>query len=172
MKCKVCGEKAVIKLRQHNLALCEEHFIERFRREVERTLKKYEMFDRGQPVLVAVSGGKDSLSLLHVLKSLDYKVTGLFIDLGIEGMSEKARAKVEELAARLDVELVVVSLKDKYGESLPEIAKRRPQHRICSLWNRRQKAHTSREVGIPQILHSLSGGIPVSISLRYLFLND
>ena len=133
MKCKVCGEKAVIKLRQHNLALCEEHFIERFRREVERTIKKYEMFDHGQPVLVAVSGGKDSLSLLHVLKSLDYEVTGLFIDLGIEGMSEKARAKVEELAARLDVELVVVSLKDKYGESLPEIAKRRPQHRICSL---------------------------------------
>jgi len=133
MKCKICGKRAVIKLRQHNLALCEKHFIERFRREVERTIRKYGMFDRNQPVLVAVSGGKDSLSLLHVLKSLDYEVTGFFIDLGIEGMSEKARAKVEKLAARLDVELVILSLKEKYGESLPEIAKRRPQHRICSL---------------------------------------
>ncbi|RKZ01323.1 MAG: hypothetical protein DRQ04_05025, partial [Candidatus Hydrothermota bacterium] len=133
MKCKICGKRAVIKLRQHNLALCEEHFIERFRREVERTIRKYGMFDRGQSVLVAVSGGKDSLSLLHVLKSLDYEVTGFFIDLGIEGISEKARAKVEELASRLDVELVILSLKEKYGESLPEIAKRRPRHRICSL---------------------------------------
>ena len=51
MKCKVCGEKAVIKLRQHNLALCEEHFIERFRREVERTIKKYEMFSLPEETL-------------------------------------------------------------------------------------------------------------------------
>ncbi len=133
MKCRICGRRAIIKLRQHNLPLCRDHFIERFLKETERTIRRYKMFQRRDTVLVAVSGGKDSLSLLHALKQLGYNLKAIFIDLGIPGSSEISKEKVKKLANELDVELIVVSLKEKVGETLPEVIKRRPQHKICSL---------------------------------------
>jgi hypothetical protein len=85
MKCRKCRRKAVFNMRRHKLALCAEHYVEWFSRQVERTIRKYEMFVRQEKVLVAVSGGKDSLALWDVLLDLSYRAEGLYIGLGIEG---------------------------------------------------------------------------------------
>ena len=63
MKCRICGAKAVIYLRQHNLALCEEHFISRFEREVQKTIKKFRMFDRDDVVAVGISERSNSQAI-------------------------------------------------------------------------------------------------------------
>ena len=67
MKCRNCGEKASVNMRQHKLALCKEHYLEWVPEQTERFIKKYEMFSHGDKILVAVSGGKDSLSLWDIL---------------------------------------------------------------------------------------------------------
>ncbi len=80
MKCKVCKRRAVINLRAQNRGLCESCFDAYVLDRVELTIKRYKMFSRGQRILVAVSGGKDSLGLWDILARLGYEPAGLFVD--------------------------------------------------------------------------------------------
>jgi hypothetical protein len=85
MKCRKCGQTAVFNMRQHKLALCEVHYPEWFVAQTQRAIEKYRMFGLDDRVLVAVSGGKDSLALWDVLLKLGYQADALYIDLGIDG---------------------------------------------------------------------------------------
>ena len=85
MRCRKCGQKAVINMRQHRLALCKEHYLEWLPEQAQRFIKKYHMFTPDNRLLVAVSGGKDSLALWDVLWRLGYQADGLYINLGIDG---------------------------------------------------------------------------------------
>ncbi len=134
MKCKICKGKAVIHLRQHNLALCKEHFIERFERETLRTIRKFKMFDKEEPVVVAVSGGKDSLGVLYLLHKHGYNVRGLYLDLGIHGgfgYSELSKRRVEEFAERYGVEVRIFTIQHDLGYTIPEMAEKRYEPRVC-----------------------------------------
>ena len=82
VRCRRCDENAAINMRQHKLALCARHFPEWFVEQTARTIHKYLMFTPADRILVAVSGGKDSLALWDVLLKLGYKADGLYIDLG------------------------------------------------------------------------------------------
>ena len=75
-------------MRQHRLGLCREHFEEWFVARTERFIEKRGMFGRQDPVLVAVSGGKDSLALWDVLLRLGFNAQALHINLGINGQSD------------------------------------------------------------------------------------
>jgi tRNA(Ile)-lysidine synthase TilS/MesJ len=72
-------------MRQHKLALCREHYLEWFPQQAQRFIEKYRMFGPQDRILVAVSGGKDSLALWDVLSRLGYQAEGLYIGLGIDG---------------------------------------------------------------------------------------
>jgi uncharacterized protein (TIGR00269 family) len=125
MKCKKCGGVAVINMRQHKLALCEEHFLEWILEQTQRAIEKYRMFAPEDRILVAVSGGKDSLSLWDVLLRLGYQVEGLYIHLGINGeaYSDRSLEYVQRFAAaREGARFRVVNLKADYGQSVPELA--------------------------------------------------
>ena len=101
MRCRKCGEKAVINMRQHRLSLCKEHFLEWLPIQIERFIKKYRMFTKGDRVLVAVSGGKDSLTLWDILWKLGYQTQGLYIHLGIDesiGYSENSLTACRQFA--------------------------------------------------------------------------
>jgi tRNA-5-methyluridine54 2-sulfurtransferase len=138
MHCRKCGDTAVINMRHHKLALCGRHYGEWFVAQTERTIEKYHMFARDQRVLVAVSGGKDSLALWDVLLQLGYRADGMYIGLGIDGENgysdqswQKARAFAEGFqGARLHV----VDIQKTYGKSIPQIAreKTRGQGKPCS----------------------------------------
>ncbi|HSB66967.1 MAG TPA: hypothetical protein VLD65_10330, partial [Anaerolineales bacterium] len=74
-------------MRQHKLALCKTHFLDWVPEQVERTIHRYNMFTQSDRLLIAVSGGKDSLSLWDCLLQLGYAADGLYISLGInEGL--------------------------------------------------------------------------------------
>ncbi len=132
MKCRICGKKAIIHLRQHNLALCKEHFIERFERETEKTIRKFDMFKRGDTVAIGISGGKDSTAVALALKRLGYDVRGVFIDLGIPAYSAYSLELVRKFSEKFGVPVEIYNLKERHGESLPELAARR-RDRICSM---------------------------------------
>jgi tRNA(Ile)-lysidine synthase TilS/MesJ len=65
---------------------------------VGETIKKYKMISHTDKVLVAVSGGKDSLNLWNILHKLGYSADGFYVDLGIGDYSEKSKIYAKEFA--------------------------------------------------------------------------
>jgi len=138
MKCKICGNRAVIKLRAHNISLCEEHLIEFIERRVERTIKEFRLIDKDERVLVPVSGGKDSLNTLFILNALGYKVEGFHINLGIGDYSEESQKKTENFSRRYNLKIHILQVREIIGFSTPEAAKilKRPACSVCGLVKR------------------------------------
>jgi tRNA-5-methyluridine54 2-sulfurtransferase len=155
MKCNTCGSKAVFQMRQHKLALCAEHFLEWMPAQVERFIGKYHMFTRQDRVLVAVSGGKDSLSLWDILWRLEYPADGLYIGLGIDGgvnYSAESQRLAEAFAAGRGLRLIVANVFQEYGETIPQIAHRTHRGRgkpcsVCGLSKRHIMNRVAREGG-------------------------
>ncbi|HEY5012273.1 MAG TPA: tRNA(Ile)-lysidine synthetase, partial [Acidimicrobiia bacterium] len=83
MKCRRCKEPAVIDVRRHNAAFCRDCFLHHCREQVRRAIDHFEMMAPGERVLVAISGGKDSLALWDLLLALGYEADGLYLGLGI-----------------------------------------------------------------------------------------
>jgi cytoplasmic tRNA 2-thiolation protein 1 len=89
-----------------------------------KTVSKYKMIRAGERIAVAVSGGKDSLSLLKVLRGLygprRNEIVAISVDEGVAGYRDEALAHASSVAKELEVEQVVLSYKDLFGFSLDE----------------------------------------------------
>ncbi len=124
-RCLWCRQKAVIYMREHRLALCKNCYPKWFLRTTERTIKDWKMIAPEDKVLVAVSGGKDSLGLWFALAQLGYAADGLYVDLGIsaDDYSEKSKSYAQQLAERLGRTLHIVSVSEAFGQPVPTLAK-------------------------------------------------
>jgi len=138
MNCRICGKRADIYLRAHNSAFCREHYREFFLKRVKKAIKTFNMFSEDEKILVAVSGGKDSLALLHALKRLNYKVSGFHIQLGIGDYSRRSLKKVMKFAEREDVEIKIERVEEVLGVGVPRLAEitGRPACSVCGIVKR------------------------------------
>ncbi len=123
MKCKVCKDKAVIDVRRHNAGFCKDHFLDHVRTQVARAIKEFKMFGPDDRLLVAVSGGKDSLAVWDVLLEKGYDATGFYLDLGIGGYSNRSKDAAVAYADRKGAKLIVRSLAEEHGYTVPELSK-------------------------------------------------
>jgi tRNA-5-methyluridine54 2-sulfurtransferase len=123
VKCKVCRGHAVIDIRRHNAGFCSEHFVYHMRNQVAKTIKEFHMFQPDDRLLIAVSGGKDSLALWDVLLDLGYDVTGFYLDLGIGGYSTRSKEAAVSYADKRAAKLIVRSLSEEHGYTVPELAR-------------------------------------------------
>jgi uncharacterized protein (TIGR00269 family) len=123
MKCKVCREHAVVDVRRHNAAFCSDHFVEHVTNQVTRTIKDFAMFRPEDRLLIAVSGGKDSLAVWDVLIELGYDTTGFYLDLGIGSYSGRSKDAAIAFAEARDAKLIVRSLAEEHGFTVPELSK-------------------------------------------------
>ena len=89
-KCKVCKGPAVIDLPRHNAHFCAEHLQQLCRRQMARAIDDFDMIQPDDRVLVAVSGGKDSLAVWDMLVEPGYRADGLYIGLGIGEYSDES----------------------------------------------------------------------------------
>lgn len=122
MSCRVCRRKAVIQVRRHHASFCRDHFIEHVRRQVERTIHEFHMFDQGDRLLLGVSGGKDSLALWDILTTLGYKVDGVYLHLGIGEYSSDSLRFSKGFAGQRGLSLEVVDLPTRFGFAVPDAA--------------------------------------------------
>lgn len=178
MKCRKCSEKAVINMRQHKLALCREHYLEWVPEQTQRFIEKYRMFTPDERVLVAVSGGKDSLALWDVLLRLGFQADGLYIGLGIdypdgESYSGESLEKVQGFVEQFwpDAQLEVVDVAALYGTGIPEAAKISHRGRgkpcsVCGLVKRHVMNRVARDGGYAALVtgHNLDDEAAVLMS--------
>src|SRR5262245_32440052 len=122
MKCRVCRGPAVIDLPRHNANSCAEHLVKLCRDQVAKAIADHHMLAPGERVLVAVSGGKDSLAVWDLLLELGYQAEGLYLGLGIGDYSEASGAAARRFASAHGLALRVVSLRDDYGYDVPTAA--------------------------------------------------
>jgi tRNA-5-methyluridine54 2-sulfurtransferase len=131
-KCRRCRGPAVVELRRHNAAFCQPCFERHVVEQVRRAIKDHRMLEPGQRVIVAVSGGKDSLGLWDILLGLGYDATGMYLNLGIGGYSARSRAAARAFAEERGASLVSVDLLETYGYDIPT-AGRKGSRSTCSV---------------------------------------
>jgi uncharacterized protein (TIGR00269 family) len=149
-KCRRCRGKAVIELRRHNAAFCRDCFLHFFREQVKRAIESEEMLSETDRVLVAVSGGKDSLALWDVLIDLGYDTTGYHIVLWTgEEYAPSSLEHSQAFAEARGVKLLVCDLRDELGLSIPELPRvtGRPTCSACGLAKRHLISKTAYDLG-------------------------
>lgn len=122
-----CGKNAVLKRPKTGDALCKECFYWAFETEIHYTITKGELFNRGDAVAIAASGGKDSTVLAHVMKTLNQRydyglnLMLLSIDEGITGYRDDSLETVKQNRDDYEMSLKILSYKDLYGWTMDEI---------------------------------------------------
>ncbi|MBS7644920.1 MAG: TIGR00269 family protein [Candidatus Bathyarchaeia archaeon] len=160
ISCGVCGrEPPFYRRRYEGVALCRRCFKESIERRVRRTISRYKMFSPRDHIGVAVSGGKDSLTLLYILSRIEEeypeaKITALAVDEGIKRYRDEALKLTESFSDSLDIELRVISFKELYGETMDEIVDSRGLRFPCSccgVLRRRALTELALRVGVDKI---------------------
>ena len=123
MHCKRCGEPAVIDVRRHRAAFCADCFSRHCREQVRRTIESHRMIFPGERVLVAISGGKDSLALWDILRDLGCDADGVYLGLGIGDYSDTSRDYAERYAEAKGAKLHVVDIPTEHGFAIPDAAR-------------------------------------------------
>jgi len=122
-KCRSCGEPAVIDLPRHNANFCGDHLLQLCRRQMQKAIEDYEMFGADDRILVAVSGGKDSLAVWDMLVEAGYEADGFYVGLGIGDYSERSTDHVVAFAEQRGLRLITTDLRDAYGYDIPTAAR-------------------------------------------------
>lgn len=129
-KCTSCGTREAFYFRVYSgEKICVKCFLESIENKVRVTIAKYKMLKFDDRIAVAVSGGKDSVSLLHILAKIEKKfprasLCAITIDEGIEGYRDEAVKIASENCKTLGIEHYIMSFKDLYGYTMDEIVKR------------------------------------------------
>jgi tRNA-5-methyluridine54 2-sulfurtransferase len=132
MRCTRCREPAVIELRRHNAAFCQGCFDHYVHQQVRRAIEDHDMLGTDDRVLVAVSGGKDSLALWDILLDLGYAATGFYLGLGIGEYSDRSGQVAAAFASSRDADLIHIDLTTEYGFDIPT-ARRKGSRSSCSV---------------------------------------
>lgn len=104
---------------------------------VRRKLARQRMLHPGQPVLVGVSGGLDSMVLLHILHGLGHPITVLHADHGLRGSESDAdRDFVEEQADLLGSPFESVRLNVRQAAQAPGVSLQMAARELRHAWFR------------------------------------
>jgi uncharacterized protein (TIGR00269 family) len=168
--CDRCDKKSVYYREYSGESLCGKCFSRSLQEKVARTISKYSMLKYGDKVAVAVSGGKDSLSLLQMMvpicKKRGSNICAITIDEGIEGYRDESLDIVQKFASKMNVEHKIVSYKELYDTSLEEALKLRRGRKmsscsICGTFRRRaiDVAAESVQANVVATAHNLDDAL-------------
>jgi len=138
VRCRRCRKPAVVEVRRHNAAFCRPCFLHHVREQVRRAIAAHDLIRPEDRVLVAVSGGKDSLALWDLLLELGYRSDGLYLGLGIGEYSTESARVARAFAQSRGATLVEVDLAREYGFDVPTAGRRgsRSTCAVCGLSKR------------------------------------
>src|SRR5207244_11928161 len=111
--CSKCGGNGVYERRYSGEVLCANCFKASIVEKTRRTISRYGMVKFGERLGVAVSGGKDSLSLMKVLDGMNqdsrFQLVALTVDEGVKGYREESIEPASEQTKQHNIEYSVLS---------------------------------------------------------------
>ncbi len=132
MKCSKCVKKAIYP------KYCSEHFVKYFEKKVFNTIKKFDLIEKKDKTMIAVSGGKDSLTVLYLVNKFFGNVTALAIDEGIKYYREHTLKDLKLFCNEYKIPLKIVAFEKEFGSPLDKMIKKtkfKPCH-ICGTFRR------------------------------------
>jgi uncharacterized protein (TIGR00269 family) len=137
MKCQRCNKNAVLFQKYSNAHLCRSHFVEDVERKIKRDIRKFKMIGRGDRIVVALSGGKDSIALLYILHKIftmrpDLEILAITIDEGIKGYRANTLSHAMKLTNELGIKHIIRSFQDEFGTTMDELVTKK-EHAACTL---------------------------------------
>ena len=169
--CTLCKKRdAIFGRRYSGENLCKRCFCKTIEDKVRRTISKYDMLGPKDQIMVGVSGGKDSVTLLHILKKVekifpDVTIYAGTIDEGIKHYRDEALKIAKRNCKKVGVEQIVVSFKKMFDFELDEIVRLIRKKRTngltpcsyCGVLRRKALNNIAKEVGANKLAigHSL-----------------
>lgn len=137
MLCTKCGSRNVIIHRRYSgQYLCKECFIKSIQKKVLKDIKKYKLIKKGDKVLVALSGGKDSTTVLDILSILAERniieLEVITIDEGIGDYREKGIEYASKTCKELGIPQHIFSFKEHFKVTIDEIMASKPPRKACT----------------------------------------
>ncbi len=125
-----------------------------FEGKVQSTIHSFKLFDKKEKLLVGASGGKDSTTVLYILKKSGYNVEAVYLNLHIGTYSQDCQKKVTELCKEYKIRLHVISFRKTFSLStcymksvLAEKGKRFNSCAICGIMRRPIFNKYARKIG-------------------------
>jgi uncharacterized protein (TIGR00269 family) len=169
--CTLCGRNDAVFGRSYSGEnLCARCFCKTVEDRVRKTISKYEMLGPRDRIMVGVSGGKDSVTLLQILAKIekafpDVVLCAGTVDEGIRDYRDEALKIAEQNCRKLGVEHVVMSFKEVFGYELDEIVeliRKKGGNGLtpcsyCGVLRRKALNIMAREAGVDKLViaHSL-----------------
>jgi cytoplasmic tRNA 2-thiolation protein 1 len=176
MKCDNCENVVVYSRKYSGENFCSVCFSDSILRKTAKTISKYNMIKNDEFVVVAVSGGKDSLVLLHILDKMskyhNFRIKVITIDEGIPGYKNEALEIVANFCAKINVAYSVYSYKELFDLSLDEALNLRENEKtsscsICGTLRRRAMDYAAKDIGADVI----ATGHNLDDNLQSFFIN-
>lgn len=114
MICSKCNKRAVFSYPD----LCKKHFISYFENNVKRTITKYNLITKKDRVVIACSGGKDSLTVLYLVNKFFHNVDAMAIDEGIRNYRPSTLRDLKNFCSKNKINLKIYSFKKELGMPL------------------------------------------------------
>jgi cytoplasmic tRNA 2-thiolation protein 1 len=156
MKCDRCENQIAYTRKYSGEKLCSLCFSNSILRKTAKTISKYNMIQNDELVAVAVSGGKDSLTLLKIMNEMasnhNFRIKAITIDEGIPGYRNEALEIVENFCQNLNIELTTYSYKELFELTLDEALDLRENEKtsscsICGTLRRRAMEYAAKDIG-------------------------
>jgi len=167
VKCTFCKRRDAVYMRPYSgEKLCAKCFCSSIEDKVRTTIADYKMLQPNDKIVVAVSGGKDSATLLHILAKIEEdfpkaSLCAVTVDEGIRGYRDEALKFAAKNCRKLGVEHTVTSFKDLFGIKLDELVKTIQEKTrkmsgftpcaYCGVLRRRALNIAAREAGVNKL---------------------
>jgi len=175
-QCHRCDQESFIDIKYSGASLCKGHFAEYVERRVQKEIRQQGKLPNKSNLAIAVSGGKDSMSMLYILSRVfqDHRDVGLvtlIVDEGLEGYREKSINLASEYSEELGLAHEVLSFQDEYGITMDEVANLGPEWRPCtfcgvlrrSILNRRARELECAKIAFGHNLDDMSQSVLMNI---------
>ncbi len=137
IRCDRCKKRSVVFVRYSGAHLCEEHFSGFVEKRVKQEFRRQADLRGRKRIAVAVSGGKDSTVVLHLLDQIigarkDLALCAITVDEGISGYRASSIPIISQNCSELGIEHRIVTFRELFGLTMDEVASKSRELSTCS----------------------------------------